>query len=613
MNYKKHIKYLWNYRLLVGALTSLIIGIILFLTHHIIISDWLLGIVAALECFPLVKSMWHDLRGGAYGIDILALTAIITAIILRQEFAAIIIVIMLSGGSYLEEFAEKRAHSELNALLTKTPSIAHIIRGRKIIDINAKEVRVGDKLVIKPGELVPVDATIIEGTSSFNESSLTGESMPVMRQIGGEIISGSINNDSPVTVKALHIAKNSQYEQIIKLVRSASSSHSPFVRLADRYSIPFTIAAYVIGGAVWIISGHAIRFLEVIVVATPCPLLLAAPIALISGMSRSSKYGVIVKSGSALEKLAETKTFVFDKTGTLTTGDLTIARIISINPYTKDEVLAIAASLEQNSNHIIAKSIIKASEEKHIKLKKVKNVIETSGQGLKAMFKGDSLILGREDFLRKNKVEIPSKYLDTQSNTSVYIAIDNKLAGIIYLNDSLRPESKKTIKRIMALGINRIVMITGDNKLTADNIAKQLGLKTVYAETLPGEKLHALEDIRQRPITFVGDGVNDAPVLTGADVGIALGAKGSTAASESADLVILPDDLGHVAIAVEIAKKTFAIAKQSILIGIGLSFILMLLFATGKFMPVYGAIIQEAVDVLVIFNALRAHTIKVKS
>ena len=610
MKIKKIFNYAKTYKLLVLAFLALIVGLIFYFTNHQTISEWIMGTVAILESLPLVKSMWEDIRSGAYGIDILALTAIITAVILRQDIAAIIIVIMLTGGESLEDYAEKRANSELDALLKGSPQQAHVIRGRKTLDIKASEVKVGDKIIIKPGETVPVDALIIEGESSFNEASLTGESLPVIRSVNDQILSGSLNSDRLVTAKAIHTAEDSQYQQIVRLVQNAAKSQAPFVRLADRYSVPFTIAAYIIAISVWLVSHQAIRFLEVIVVATPCPLLLAAPIALISGMSRSSRYGIVVKTGSALEKLAEAKTIIFDKTGTLTTGILSLDSIKAIAPYTKDEVLALAASVEQNSNHVIAQAIVKAANNKNIKITKVKLVKEISGQGLRATYKGDQLILGRSDFMAKQGIELPKK-IKNQQQTIVYIAINNSLAGIIYLSDSLRPEAKSTIQKILKLGIKRTVMITGDNKSTAENIAKDVGIKTVYAETLPGEKLHALDDISQRPIIFVGDGVNDAPVLTGSDVGIALGVRGSTAASESADLVIMTDDLSKVATALEIAKKTFSIARQSILFGIGLSLMLMIIFATGKFKPIYGALLQEVVDVVVIFNALRAHSIKV--
>jgi len=608
---KKIFKFFRTYKLFTLAIIGLIIGIVLYLTKHETVAEWIMGVIAIGEGLPLIKSMWEDLRGGAYGIDILALTAIVASVILRQDFAAMVIVIMMTGGTSLEDFAEKRANSELDALLKNNPQKAHLITGRKVVDVSVNKIKIGDKFIIKPGEIVPVDGIIVEGQGSFNESSLTGESLPVERKENDQILSGSINSDTAITAKAIHTAEESQYQQIIQLVQNAAKSQAPFVRLADRYSVPFTIIAYIIAITVWVISHHAIRFLEVIVVATPCPLLLAAPIALISGMSRSSKYGIIVKTGSSLEKLAETKTIIFDKTGTLTSGNLSLDEVKAFSPYSRNEIIALAASMEQNSNHVIAQAIVAEAKKKKIKLSKLKNVKETTGQGIKASYRGDTLLLGRSDFMTENSVKLPKITNKNEDRTNVYIAINKHLAGIIYLNDKLRPETKRTIKQIVRLGVKNTVMITGDNRQTANLIAKQVGIKTVYAETLPGEKLHALDEIKDRPAVFVGDGVNDAPVLTGSDVGIAMGARGSTAASDSADLVIMTDDLSRVAVAIEIAKKTFGIAKQSILFGIGLSIALMFIFATGKFPPIYGAILQEVVDVIVIFNALRAHSIKV--
>ncbi len=599
-----------SYKLLALAGAALVIGIGLYFSNLRTAALWEMGTVSVFECLPILQSMWDDIKNGSYGIDILALTAIVASVALRQDFAAIVVVIMLTGGAGLEDYAERRAHSELDTLLKSSPQQAHIIRGRKLIEAKASDVKVGDKLTIKPGEIVPVDAKIVEGSSSFNEASLTGESLPVNHGEGEQILSGSLNGDQPVTVKAIHTAKDSQYQQIVKLVESAAASQAPFVRLADRYSIPFTVIAYIIAITVWVLSRQAIRFLEVIVVATPCPLLLAAPIALISGMSRSSKYGIIVKTGSALEKLAEAKTVIFDKTGTLTTGKLSLDSIKAFAPFSKDEVLALAASVEQNSSHVIARAIVKAAQSQKIHIVKLKNVRELPGQGLSATYKGGHVLLGRVDFLEREGIKI-TKIPDSKTRTTFVIAINGHLAGVIFLSDRLRDEAKRTVTRLLDLGITRTVMITGDNRNTADAIAKQVGIRTVYAETLPGEKLHALEDIKERPAVFVGDGVNDDPVLTGSDVGIALGARGSTAASDSADIVIMQDDLSLVAAALEIAKKTFFIARQSILVGIALSLVLMGIFATGKFMPVYGAMIQEVVDVIVIFNALRAHNIKV--
>ncbi|HTB48474.1 MAG TPA: heavy metal translocating P-type ATPase [Verrucomicrobiae bacterium] len=607
---KRLLQFSREYRLFGAALLTVIIGLVLQFTHQHTAARWLLSSVAIIEVLPLVWSMWQDVRSGKYGIDILAATAIIVSVILGQYWAAIVVVLMLTGGETLEDYAEHRARSELDALLAHAPQQAHVIRKGKTMDVPVSELRVGDKLIIKAGELVPVDAKVIEGSASFDESSLTGESLPQTKTLGQQLLSGAINLDGAVTGQATASAEDSQYQQIIRLVRGAASSQAPFVRLADRYSLPFTLVAYAIALGVWAVSGHAIRFLEVIVVATPCPLLLAAPIALISGMARASRYGIIVKTGSALERLAEAKTIAFDKTGTLTNGVLQVDSIKTFGPYKQDEALALAASLEQSSNHILAQAVVSSARTKHLKLIKAKQIQEIAGQGLRATVKGQQVLVGRYSLLEEAGVSLPKGVRQSQiKQTAIYIAVDGSLAGIITLKDTVRPESKATLDTLRDLGVGDFLMITGDNQAAARAIAQKLGITHVHADTLPADKLRILEEVKNRPLAFVGDGVNDAPILTGADIGIALGARGSTAASESADMVIMLDDISRVATAVAIAKRTFQIARQSILVGIGLSLVLMLIFATGKFSPLAGAIIQEVVDVVVIFNALRAHVI----
>ena len=600
--------FIWTYRLLTLAILAGIAGLILQLLGQHTAVKWTLGTVAILEVFPLLKDMLDDVRTGSYGIDILAATAIVFSVVLRQDFAAIIIVIMLTGGESLEAYAERRAHSELNALLKRAPSIAHVIRARKTLDIKASEVRVGDKLLIKPGETVPVDAEIIEGHANFDEASLTGESLPQPKQVGDQILSGSLNQDGAITAKALHTSDDSQYQQIVQLVRSAAASQAPFVRLADRYSIPFTVAAYAIATAAWIIGHSAIRFLEVIVVATPCPLLLAAPIALVSGMARASKFGIIVKSGSALERLAEVRTMAFDKTGTLTRGDVSVTEVSAYGTFTKASVLGLAASVEQSSNHVLAAAIVTAAQKQQAKFAKAKHVQEISGRGLRAQLKGQEVLVGNYGLLTEHGVSFPKSFKQAAiTQTAVYVSAAGELAGVLLLQDTIRDESQATLDRLKKLGVRETVMITGDSAASGRLVAKKLGIKQLFAEALPGEKLQILESLKNRPLAFVGDGVNDAPSLTAADIGIAIGARGSTAASESADMVVLPDDIGHVAIAMAIAKRTFRIAKQSILVGIVISVVLMIIFSTGKFSPLLGAVLQEAVDIVVIFNALRAH------
>ena len=608
--FRNLVRFFKNYKLFSLAILAVIAGLILQFTGLHTAAHWVLGIVALYTLIPVIWGMWGDLQTGRYGIDILAVTAVVTSVILGQYWAGIVIVVMFTGGEALEDYAEHRAKTELDSLLSRVPQQAIVIRKGKTLTIPVRDIRVQDNLIFKPGEVVPVDAVIVEGTATFDESSLTGESVPQAKKPGDSLMSGSINLDGAITARCIRIAADSQYEQIIALVRAAASSQAPVVRLADRYSVPFTIISYVIAGTAWILSHQAIRFLEVIVVATPCPLLLAAPIAIISGMSRAAKHGIIIKTGSALERLANAKTVAFDKTGTLTQGILKVNATTAYAPFTKQQVLTFAASLEQNSNHVLAKAIVDKAMQEKLKIPKAKQVREVAGQGISSVVSGKRIVVGRLDFLESQAAEKPRQFKRSDLGaTAVYVAIDGKVAGYLTLTDTIREESKDTIKRLSQLGIKDILMVTGDATATAKNIAKQLGIRVnnVHAEMLPADKLRTIESLTERPVVFVGDGVNDAPVLTASDVGIALGARGSTAASESADMVIMLDDVSRVARVMEIAKQTFRIARQSIIGGIVLSIFLMLIFASGSFPPLLGAILQEVVDVIVIFNALRAH------
>ena len=376
----------------------------------------------------------------------------------------------------------------------------------------------------------------------------------------------------------------------------------------SKYAVPFTIISFAIAGIAWVLGKQSIRFLDVLVVATPCPLILAAPIAVISGMSRSSKHGIIIKTGSALEKLAAAETFAFDKTGTLTKGEPEVDRLTVFAPFKADEVLAMAAGLEQQSNHVLARAILQQAAAKKVKPAKAKHVKELAGSGLSAQVNGKEILVGRLSMLEEYKIELPKQFKSKDIQTTAsFVAVGGRLAGVITFKDELRADTKATIKDLLSMGVKHILMITGDNKNVARTIAHKLGITDYYAEALPADKIRVIEQVVDRPVAYVGDGVNDAPALTASDLGIALGARGSTAASESADVVIMLEGFNHVAEARRIAKRTFYIAKQSILVGIGLSVLLMLIFATGKFQPIYGAIVQEVVDVIVIFNALRAH------
>ena len=604
-------KFFLNYTLFSFCLAAAAFALGLDLKNYDTAAHFVLIGMSIVMLLPMIRDMAHDVREGTYGVDILAATAIIASLVMGEYWVAAIVVLMLTGGESLEDYAHNRAKAELSALLDRAPKQAHQIKGKQTVDVEVAKLVKGDKISIRPGEIIPIDAVILEGTASVDEASLTGESLPEAKAKGDEILSGTVNLDGLLVARVLRAAEDSQYQQIIKLVNNASAQRSPFVRMADRYAIPFTIFAFALAGGAWLISGDSMRFLQVLVVATPCPLILAAPIAIVSGMSRAAKNGIIVKNGGALEQLAAVKTIAFDKTGTLTHGELVVDEVITVDAnYSEAAILGYAAALETHSNHVVAQAIVQKAKDKHAPSYRTKAVKEFSGLGLSAHAGNKEVLVGRKQLLEERNVTFKKlRSTSYQTQTAAYVAVDGVLIGAITFRDRIRDESHGTISMLQKLGVKHTLMITGDNKLTAEKVAKKLGISNVIAHALPADKLRAVEEIPtdERPVAFVGDGINDAPVLMSADVGIALGAKGATAASESADIVIMQDNVSSVARAVAISSRTIRIAKQSIFIGIGLSVILMIIFATGKYPPIYGAFIQELVDVVVIINALRAH------
>ncbi|OTP09443.1 cadmium-translocating P-type ATPase [Enterococcus sp. 10A9_DIV0425] len=550
------------------------------------------GFLALLMFIEMIKT----LRSGKYGVDILAITAIVATLVVHEYWASLMILIMLTGGDSLEDYAHNKAGKELQSLLDNTPRIAHKLTADQQVDISVDDVQINDCLVIKPGEAVPADGKIVKGESTFDESSLTGESKPAIKKIGDELMSGSINGDTTVQMIVEKRAADSQYQMIIKLVEESKEKPAHFVRLADRYAVPFTLVAYLIGGIAWWVTKDPVRFAEVLVVASPCPLILAAPVALVAGMSRSSKNGIVVKTGTAIEKLAKTKTIAFDKTGTITKGVLEVMDVEPEPFISKEDLLRYAASAEQGSAHILARSLVNAVP----KLLPVNELKEVSGQGIEATVGEHHIKVGNATFVHTKEAKATS--------TAIYVAIDQQFAGTIYFSDTIRPEAKATIAELKNQGINELMMITGDGATVAETIANEVGVTSVHARCLPQDKLDILSKIpeEKRPVTMVGDGVNDAPALMAADVGVAMGAHGSTAASESADIVILKDDLRRVAEAVTISKDTMKIAKQSVLIGIFVCVFLMLVASTGVIPALFGAMLQEVVDTVSILSALRA-------
>lgn len=573
------------------------------------ITQWSVSIYVLIIALMLSGDMIKTLKSGNYGIDILAITAIIATVLVGQYWASLIIVLMLTGGETLEDYAANRARRELTALIKRAPQIAHIMKNGTPNDIDIYKVKAGDILLVRPHEVIPVDGELLSDSAEIDESSLTGESLPVSKKTGERLLSGALNGQVAIEIRAIATAKNSQYEQIIKLVREAESNPAPFVRLADRYAVPFTLFAYILAGTAWAVSGDAVRFAEVLVVASPCPLILAAPIALISGMSHASRHGIIVKSGAVLEKVASAKTFAFDKTGTLTHGEVVVDEIISTNGYDEKTIAQLAASAEVGSSHILASSIVDYAKSKRIELQPAQNIREMTGDGIFATVNDQKILVGRREFLEKNKIKVIPSQSDSPDTTSIFVAINSKYSGAVYFTDKVRPESRQTIEELRQLGVEETAMLTGDRIETANRIAKEAGVDKVFASLLPADKVKIIRryGAGKQNVVMVGDGVNDAPVLAAASVGVAMGARGSTAASESADAVIMADDISRVAMLRQISTRTMSVALQSVWTGIGLCAVLMVIAAFGKIPALLGAGLQELIDVTVIFNALRAH------
>ncbi|MEY8530510.1 heavy metal translocating P-type ATPase [Lactobacillus taiwanensis] len=580
------------------------------------ISGILIDIFGIFMAITMLREMIHTLESGRWGVDILAIIAVVSTMIVGDYWAAWMILIMLTGGDSLEDYATSQADKELRSLLQNSPRIADKLVNGKIEEVKVDDLKIGDIVLIKPGSQVPVDGEIIKGNSSFDQSSLTGESVPVDKKIGDDLMSGSINGDAAVEMKVTKAAKDSEYQSIIALVKSSEAKPAKFVKMADRYAVPFTIISLIIGIAAMITSavtnpalgwqGHFLRFAQVMVVASPCPLLIAAPVAMVSGMSSMSRSHIIVKSGTTLEKLSRTLTFAFDKTGTLTENQLVIDQVILAkdSSISKEELQSLAASVEQQSSHVIATSLVKSTDKNLIK--PVTDLKEATAKGVSGEVDGKLVKVGKLSYVDPDQEKI------TINSTAVFVSIDNKFAGYITFQDQMRENTPETISRLRRQGIKQIMMLTGDRRAVADKVAKEAGIKEseVHADLLPAQKIQAIRDVKPdlRPVAMVGDGVNDAPSLMAADVGIAMGAKGATAASESADAVIMVNDISKVNDAVAISKHTMKVAHVDIITAICIVILIELIAFTGIIPAFWGAILQEVVDLITILLALLAKT-----
>ena len=571
---------------------------------------WFAGVVPTIAA--LVWEIVQSLRRGEVGVDIVAALSMTAALAFGEELAASVVAVMYAGGTFLESFAESRARHEMHALLSRVPRSATRHRDGALEEVPLDAIAPGDRLLIRQGDAVPVDGLVADGSALVDTSALTGEPLPVRVSHNGEVMSGATNVGEAFDLLASHPAAESTYAGIVRLVEAAQRSKAPMARMADRWSLGFLAVTLVLAAMAWWASDDPVRAVAVLVVATPCPLILAVPVALVGGMSRASRFGVLIKGARILENLSRIRTVILDKTGTLTIGQPSIVEIRPTNGMSEDELLALAAALDQASKHPVAQAIVAEALSRNLTLPVPSGVTEFPGEGVAGDVAGRAVKVGGLEFVSRGRV-MPTTDKPPGS-VVVAVEIDGEYGGLMVMADNLRTEAGALLASMRRLGVERILLATGDRSDVANTISTGLGLDAVHAELTPDQKvLLVLTEHKNGPVMMVGDGVNDAPALAAADVGVAMGARGAAASAEAADIVLLVDRIDAVLAALDIAQHSRRIAWQSIAAGIGLSVVGMIAAAFGYLSPVQGALLQEAIDVAVVLNALRSLRIRPRS
>jgi len=605
-----------NYPIPILAIIGLLLGAMAHgIPNQQELGQWIWFITLVIGGAPIIWYTIRDMLHRRFASDVVALLAIVVAILMNNAFPGLIIVLMQSGGKALEDHAFKKASSSLDILLERSPRFAHRKKDQDLEEINVADVRVGDLLLVRPGDLIPVDGKITREQAEIDESSLTGEPLAKIKKIGESVFSGTINIGNAFEMSADKISGESQYSKIVQLVRKAQQEKAPIQRLADRYAILFTPITICISLFGWLLTNNAETVLAVLVVATPCPLIFATPVAIISGINKAARSNIIIKTGAAIEQIGKTQVVVFDKTGTITFGIPAIEKIIPTNNTNYDDLLYKAASLEQLSSHPTASVLVKKGQETFGKLSIPTNFHELSGIGIRGDIEGEHVEIGSESVFENfmdsgfdKYIQDVKKQVNTEGKMLAFVGVDGKPMGVIIFEDKIRPNVNLMIKHLKELGVQQVIMLTGDSLDNAKNIAQQAGIINFESNLLPEQKVVAVQKQKQKfaNVVMVGDGINDAPALAASTVGIAMGARGTAISAEAADIVLLADDISKVSSAIEIGQKTLRVAKQSIFIGLGVSFVFMAIASLGYIPPAMGALLQEALDVSVILNALRA-------
>lgn len=564
------------------------------------------GVVLAALAVQIVRS----LARGDFGLDVVAALSMSAALVLGEQLAANVVALMYAGGQLLENFAQRRARREMTALLGRVSRTAMRYRGQQVEEVPISDIKPGDRMLLREGEVLPVDGRIASAAAVLDLSALTGEPLPRKLSQGDEALSGSTCTGPAFDLIASRPAAESAYANVLRLVKAAQESRAPMARVADRYAAAFLLLTIAIAAAGWFGSHDVARIVAVLVVATPCPLILAVPVALIAGMSRSSRIGVLVKGSEVLEKLAGVRAIVVDKTGTLTQGRAEVVRIVTDGPESEDELLRCAATLDQASGHVAATSLIRAAHLRGLPLSAPSHVDETPGSGIEGMVDGRRIVVGGLDFVRSRCGEglswQPPKAASADA-MMVAVGIDGRFAGVVVLADKLRPDAAGVLAELRRAGFARVVLASGDRSEVAEQVGRAVGADLAFGDLTPETKVTIIQaERRWGPVLMVGDGVNDAPALVAADVGVAMSMRGTASSSEVAGVVLLVDELKALAEAVAVARRSTAIAMQSAVVGLGLSIGAMIFAAFGYLPPLQGALLQEAIDVAVILNALRA-------
>ena len=601
----------FDFLLFAVTLAGLILGGVLYELGRVDVASYVFAAGTALVLVSLIVIIVQSLLRGAVGLDIVAAISMAGSLALGEWVAGNVVALMFAGGQVLEAYAQARARKDMTALISRAPRRARRYHGREIEDISVDLIRPGDLLLIRPGDVLPVDGQLSSDEALFDESVMTGEAAPVSHKKGDELLSGITNLGGAIDLVATTDVRASAFAAIIRMVEEAEAQKAPMARLADRHAISFLVFTVILATLAFLQTGDPVRALAVFVVATPCPLILAVPVAIVAGLSRAAKQGVLVKHGGALETLAAVKTILFDKTGTLTRGEPILSEVIVAPGLDYASVLSKAGALCQGSTHVVSAALVRAAAAEGT-LAAPEMIVESAGEGLSGQVEGLSVAVGTFPFVTRMSSRdgwhpVARDLVAAETGLVAAIALDGKMSGLARFIDAVRPEAQMVLARLKRMNIQRSILLTGDRREVAETIAKDLEFDEVIAEATPSGKVEAVIHEKKRGITaMVGDGVNDAPALAAADVGIAMGARGAGAPAEAADIILLVDRLDALPDAILIARRSFSIARQSVYAGLGLSALGMVFAALGSLQPIEGAVLQEFIDVAVIVNALRA-------